>query len=206
MHIRRIAAVVGVTALAGAFVSGPASADTAEAYIGSAAARGLNIKVVTPAVGSQGGGSIQATLGSAFARVSSDQTAKAQGIGQVVPDLASTNKLAEATAGQSVNKPKGCAQAQDLADIVDLGLACGEATASAVDGLPKAFSKGSVAGLTGDGQVALGKLDAVTTPIGAILETALDTVCDTLAGAAAEAGETCDAVETTVQDLVASVL
>lgn len=182
--------------MAAAFVSGPASADTAEAYLGSAAARGLNIKVVTPLTA--GDDALQTTLGSAFAKAGSDQTATAVGIGQVLPDLASTKKEAAASAGQNVSLPKGCAQAHDLADIVNLGLACGEAAASAVGGLPVASAKGSIVGFDVNGQVALTELDAATTAIGGILSGALDTVCATL-------DATCD-VTTTVQDLVTSVL
>jgi hypothetical protein len=204
MHsIRRIAALVGVTALAGAFVSGPASADNAEVFLGSAAARGLNVKVVSPLALDGVPNTLQASLGSAFAEASSAQTAKAEGIGQLLPTLlASTKKTAIANAGESVNLPKGCAQAHDLEGIVNLGLACGSAVANVVNGLPQAHSAGSVAGLNVNGQTALLDLEAATTVVGDTLMGALDTVCDTLADTAEEV---CD-VTTTVKDLVTSIL
>lgn len=200
MHsIRRIAALVGVTALAGAFVSGPASADNAEVFLGSAAARGLNVKVVSPLALEDVPSTLQASLGSAFAEASSAQTAKAEGIGQLLPTLlASTKKTAVANVGESVNQPKGCAEAHDLEGIVNLGIACGSATASAVNGLPQAHSVGSVAGLNVNGQTALEDLEAVTTIVGDTLSGALNTVCQTL-------NQTCD-VTTTLQDLVTSIL
>jgi hypothetical protein len=186
-----------VTALSGAFVAGPATADNAEAYLGSAAARGLNVSLVNPLDASQ---TLQATLGSASANVSSALTAEATGVGQVLPDLATTKKVASASA-QSPTKDAGseCAKALGLADVVNLGLACGSASATVANNLPSAFSEGSVAGLTLDGQTALAGLNSVTTVIGSTLNSALDTVCNTIKGVS------CDAT-TTVKDLVTSVL
>lgn len=204
MHsIRRIAAVVGVTALAGAFVAGPASADNAEVFIGSSAARGLNVKVVSPLALEGVPSGLQASLGSAFAEATSAQTAKAEGIGQLLPTVVgATKQTAVAKAGEAINLDKACAKTVGLEEIVNLGIACGAASASVKDGLPQAHSIGSVAGLSVDGSTALEELDAVTTVIGDTLYGALDTVCETLADTA---DEVCD-VTTTVKDLVTSVL
>ncbi|HEV7886918.1 MAG TPA: hypothetical protein VGO92_05110 [Acidimicrobiales bacterium] len=185
-----------MTALAGAFAAGPASADSAEAYIGSAAARGLNVSVVNPVTPSQ---TVQATLGSATAKASSALTATATGVGQVLPELLSTTKTASASSAKASDNPaEGCAKSLPLLDIVNLGIACGDAEASVSGNLPTAVSSGSVAGLTVDGQTALTALDAATKPIGEALSGVLDTVCSTLS-------QTCPAT-TTVQDLVDSVL
>jgi hypothetical protein len=198
MHkIRRLAAIVGVTALASAFVAGPADAATLETYLGSAAARGLNVKVVNPLTPSQ---NVQATLGSAVAKAASDLTASATGSGQVLPELLSTTRSAAATAGKTDDPAAACALAQNLVDVVAVGVACGDAKASVENNLPVALSEGSIAGLTVDGQTALGitGLNAVTTTIGSTLGSVLNTVCSSLSA-------TCPAT-TTVQDLVSSIL
>lgn len=205
MHsIRRIAAVVGVTALAGAFVAGPASADNAEAYLGSAAARGLNVKVATPAAPGVDANAVQVTLGSAFATAASDMTAKAEGIGQLVPSqLPSTKSTAAAdAAAPSADGGKVCAKSETVAEIVDLGIACGAATATVQNKLPIAESSGSVLGLSVNGSTQLSVLDPVTSVVGPILSGALDQVCETLRPTTEIP---CDAT-TTVKDLVNSVL
>jgi hypothetical protein len=196
LRIRRILAVTAVTALAGAFTTGPASADTAEAYLGSAAARALNVSVVNPLDATQ---AVQATLGAATAKVTSALTADATGTGQATPVLPSTDVVASATKAKLTDDPaKGCAAALPTNDVVNLGLACGDAQASVAGDLPVAISEGSVAGLTVDGQTALSQLGAVTEPIGEALSGVLDQVCSALEQA-------CPAT-TTVQDLVESVL
>lgn len=200
-RIRRLAAVVGVAAMAGAFITNPASAATAEVYLGSAAARGLNISVANPA----GGAPLQATLGSATAKITSALQADATGIGQVVPEVADTKKTASVSGtGKTQTEAPGCAlgtPVDALAKIVDLGVACGSAAASTVNGLPVAESKGSVAGLSVDGSLAIDTLENLgvdTAIIGETLDGVLDQVCDLL-------DATCDAT-TTVKDLVASIL
>lgn len=197
-RIRRLAAAVGVMATAGAFIANPASAARAEAYLGGAAARGLNITVTNPVDGTK----LQATLGSATARVTSALEAQATGIGQVVPTLADTEKTATVSGpGKNADAGSGCALGTPvaaLAQIVNLGVACGSAAASTLNGLPVAESKGSVAGLSLDGSLALDMLGADTTVIGDTLGKVLDPVCEKVA-------QTCDAT-TTVKDLVASVL
>jgi hypothetical protein len=196
MHtFRRLVAVASVTALAGAFAAGPAGADSAEVYTGSAAARGLNISVVNPVDNT----TVQATLGAAAAKAESNLTATATGQGEVVPPVLATVKTASANTGaQSVDAGQGCAQAQAVAGVVNLGIACGSASASVANGLPSAISSGSIAGLGVNGSTALSQLNAVTTPLGQTLGGVLDTVCSDLSA-------TCDAT-TTVKDLVTSIL
>jgi hypothetical protein len=201
-RIRRLAAIAGVTALAAAFVAGPANADTAEVYVGSAAARGFHVSVVSPVDGSVAA----ATLGAASASVDSTIKASSQGAGQITPALPATVRSATATKGSpAVGSDKACALAEDLGaveqlkGIIDLGLACGDATATTANDLPVATAEGSVVGLTVDGQTALTKLtDALPVDIGDTLSGVLGTVCDTLK-------EACPAT-TTVQDLVTSIL
>ena len=194
--IRRLVAVASVTALAGAFATGPASAATAEVYLGSAAGRALNLKIANPVTSE----TLQATLGAATAKATSEVSAEATGVGQALPVLDSTSVKASATqaAPGPDNQDANCAAALPANDIVSLGLACGSASASAVGGLPVAVGEGSVASLTLDTENALKELDAVTTTIGDTLSGALDSVCETLEAA-------CPAT-TTVDDLVTSVL
>jgi hypothetical protein len=195
-RIRRLAAVAGVTALAAAFVAGPASADSAEVYVGSAAARGFHVSVVSPVDGSVAA----VTLGSATASVDSTIKATATGAGQIAPVVGGTVRTATATKGAAaVGSAPECKLPVDLVGIIDLGLACGDATASTANDLPVATAEGSVVGLTVDGQTAVTTLtDALPVDIGETLSGLLDTVCDTLDAA-------CPAT-TTVQDLVSSVL
>lgn len=197
LRIRRLVAVVSVTALAGAFATSPAaSADTAEAYLGSAAARALNLTIANPVDSSQ---AVAATLGAATAKASSAIDAEAVGAGQILPVLESTAVEAKASTAKLTDDPASeCAAALPANDIVNLGLACGDASATVVNNLPVATSKGSVAGLTVDGQNALSELSDVTEPIGEVLSGVLDTVCTTLEA-------TCPAT-TTVQDLITSIL
>jgi hypothetical protein len=198
MHtFRRLVAVVSVTALAATFAAGPSSADVLETYSGTATARGLNISVVTPASASP----IQATLGAASATADSSLKATGTGQGEILPPNLQTVKTATATpSAPSVDAGQGCAQALPLQGIVNLGLACGSASANIAAGnLPVATSEGSIVGLSVDGETALSKLtSAVPVDIGGTLSSALDTVCQTLSA-------TCPAT-TTVNDLVSSIL
>lgn len=196
LRIRRLVAVVGVTALAGAFTTGPASADTAEAYLGSAAGRSLNLSITNPVDATQ---AVQATLGAATAKVTSALDAEAVGAGQVLPVLPSTAVEAKANAATITDNPDGgCAAALPENDIVSLGLACGDAEATVANGLPSASSKGSVASLDVLGETAISELVPVDLPIGETLFGLLDTVCTTLE-------PTCAATDT-VQTLVDSIL
>lgn len=198
--IRRLVAVASVTALAAAFAAGPASADTAEVYIGNAAARALNISVKLPATGQSTPTSAQATLGLATSKAASDLTATATGVGQALPEaIQPTSVTASANSSKLADDPAAsCANAQSPLAGVSLSLACGDASAFVSGNLPKASAEGSVASLSADATSTLQTLDAVTSTIGPVLSQTLDTICNTL-------DATCPAT-TTVQDLVTSVL
>jgi hypothetical protein len=177
--IRRLAAIAGAVAVAGAFVAGPAAADTPEVYAGSAAAKALDLNILGQ----------QATLGVSTAKVSSDLKAAASGAGQLVPQLTSFagNTDASVTGSGSSTKPNTCATPA-LPDPIP----------PVLSNNPVATSTASVAQVAANAQTILQQLNAVTTPIGSTLDGLLTQVCTNLS-------QTCSAT-TTVQDLVNSVL
>lgn len=137
---RRLAAAAGAISLASVFVAGPASAQsTAEAYLGSASGRALNVQVL-----GQG-----ATLGVSSAKVTSQLTAVAEGAGQLA-NAGTTAKVDLSGNGASDTKPDTCALALPVADILDVGLACGSANGSITANNPSASSEGKVAGISLD--------------------------------------------------------
>lgn len=191
--IRRLAAIAGAVAVAGAFVAGPAAADTPEVYAGSAAAKALDLNILGQ----------QATLGVSTAKVSSDLKATATGAGQLVPQLTSFagNTDASVSGSGSSTKPNTCATPalpDPIPTVLSIGAACSSASASVLNNNPVATSTASVAQVAANAQTILQQLNAVTTPIGSTLDGLLTQVCTNLS-------QTCSAT-TTVQDLVTSVL
>ncbi|HVF75327.1 MAG TPA: hypothetical protein VM938_09780 [Acidimicrobiales bacterium] len=199
-RIRRIAAVLGVAALAGAVATGPAQADSPEVFSGSAAGSALDLSVLGK----------QATFGVSAAQANSTGAAKARGIGQATTTVAAidsvvgtygSDKTATATAGTSETKAKSCQPAdlaEELPDFINVGLVCSAAAASGKDGAPSASAEGSVAEASLDAELVVQQLPVDTGVIGGTLAGVLDPVCATLATA-------CPAT-TTVKDLVESVL
>lgn len=218
-RIRRLV-LVGVVALTGAFVAGPAQADSPEVFSGSAAGTALDLSVLGK----------QASLGLSAAKVNSAGVATAMGAGSALPNTGlttpqvdeadvdstdvdellagySSKQVADAKSGEVVDKPRVCQNpsvADALAGIVDIGLVCSSATADNGNH-PSATGKGSVAEadvhvetVIQQLQDALDDTDVADLQIGGTLGGVLDTVCATV-------GETCDAT-TTVNNLVQSVL
>lgn len=198
-RIRRVAVLVGVAALAGAAITGPAQADAPEVFSGSAAGSALDISVLGK----------QATFGVSAAQANSTGAAKARGIGQATSTVAAidsvvgtygSDKTATATAGTSETKDKSCQPADlavDLPDFINVGLVCSAAAASGKDGAPSASAEGSVAEASLDAETVVQDLDD-TADIGGTLAGVLDPVCALLE-------QSCPAT-TTVKDLVESVL
>lgn len=184
-----MAALAAATALAGAFVVQPASAQTAkpESYVGSAAGRALDLSVLSlPTV----------TLGVSTGKVTSLTTSVAEGAGSLGL-VGSTIRAEVANSGTDVKGP-ACAVPLPIANILNVGLACGSATASIADGNPVSTSEGSVAAIDLSGQNLLDSVAPVT-----------DTLTDTVAGALAPVcgllALACPVTDT-VNDVLSSVL
>ncbi|HEX2038870.1 MAG TPA: hypothetical protein VHF47_03945 [Acidimicrobiales bacterium] len=159
-RIRRLAAVVGVAALAGSLVGGPARADSPEVFQGSAAGTALDLAILGK----------QVTLGASAAKADSAGNVEAKGTGilsSTVPavdnalNLKSTQKVATAANGSSDVKPKSCGTGIAVLDAVSLGLACSAAAAKS----------GPAPAATGEGSVVEAGVDAST-----VIETLIETV------------------------------
>ena len=187
--IRRLGALVGAVTLAGALVAPAAGAQTAkpESYLGSAAGRALDLTVLSlPKV----------TLGVSTAKVTSLLTAVAEGAGSL--GLTGATQRAEvANSGSSV-LPNNCAVPLPVAGILNLGLACGSASASITGTNPTGAGEGSVASIDLNGQALLDVAGPITDTLTGTVATALDPVCGLVA-------LTCSATDT-VGDVLASVL
>ena len=187
--IRRLGALVGAVALAGALVAPPAGAQTArpESYLGSAAGRALDLTVLSlPKV----------TLGVSTAKVTSLLTAVGEGAGSL--GLTGATQRAEvANSGSSVLL-NNCAVPLPVAGILNVGLACGSASASITGTNPTGAGEGSVASIDLNGQALLDVAGPITDTVTGTVATALDPVCGLVA-------LTCSATDT-VGDVLASVL
>ncbi|MDQ3758192.1 MAG: hypothetical protein M3394_10130, partial [Actinomycetota bacterium] len=229
VKIRRLAAIVGAAALAGAVVGGPARADSPEVFQGSAAGTALDLSILGK----------QVTLGSSSAKADSTGSAQSKGAGvltttdKAVDDaltLKSTEKVATAS-GSTVttdDKAKSCGTTGPVEiEALTLGLACSSATATSGPS-PSATGAGSVAEAGVDATTVINTiietietvedtsdqdLSAVKdgiTQIGGTVAGLLDPVCEAAQGqpTAQEHGadDLACAATTTVQDLVTSVL
>jgi len=187
--IRRLAGLAGALTLAGALVAPPSTAQTAkpESYIGSAAGRALDLSVLSlPKV----------TLGVSSANVTSLPTAVGEGAGSL--GLAGTTQKAEVTSPGSMTLPSTCAVPLPVAGLLNLGLACGSASASIVDANPVATGEGSVATVDLNGQALLDAVGPLTDTLTGTVATALDPVCGLVS-------LTCTVTDT-VGDVLTSVL
>jgi len=169
--IRGLAALVGAATITGAFVAGPATAQQpkAESYVGSAAGAALDLSVLSlPKV----------TLGVSTSKVTSLPTAVAEGAGSL--GLAGATIKAEVASTGVDTKPQTCAVPLAVGNILNLGLACGSATASIAGGNPVSVSEGSVASVDVSGQNLLAAAAPVTDLVTSTTGTALTTLCGTL--------------------------
>lgn len=217
-RIRRLAAVVGVAALAGSLVGGPARADSPEVFQGSAAGTALDLAILGK----------QVTLGASAAKADSTGKAEAKGAGVLTSTVAevddaltlkSTEKVATASNGSTDNKAKSCGKVVAPVEAVSLGLACSAAKATSGPN-PSATGEGSVAEAGVDASTVIDQLietvEANTpddvpvdvregvTEIGGTIAGLLDPVCEAVQKNA-DSDLACDA-QTTVEDLVTSVL
>ena len=190
--IRRPVALAAAIALTGAFVAGaagPAAAQTAkpESYLGSAAGTALDLTVLSlPKI----------SLGVSTGKVTSLPTSVAEGAGSL--GLAgSTIKAEVANAGSDV-KPETCAVPLPSAGILNIGLACGSASATIANNNPVSTSEGSGATIDLAGQVLLDNVAPITDALSGTVGDALNTLCGALS-------LTCP-VTGTVGDVLNSVL
>ncbi|HEX9970211.1 MAG TPA: hypothetical protein VGB03_08735, partial [Acidimicrobiales bacterium] len=201
-RIRRLAALVGATALAGAFVTGPAQADSPEVFSGSAAGTALDLSILGK----------QAAFGVSNAKVNSAGVATASGAGQLTTTVkeadavlggTSAQQTADAAAGKTVTLERKCATPaipSPLVSVINVGLVCSSASADNTN-QPSASAEGSVAEADVHAETVVKTIEdtaPVDLPIGSTLAGVLDTVCST-------ASTACPAT-TTVNDLVESIL
>lgn len=187
--IRRLAGLAGALTLAGALVAPPATAQTArpETYLGSAAGRALDLTVLSlPKV----------TLGVSSAKVTSLLTAVGEGVGSL--GLVGTLQKAEVANTGTSTLPENCAVPVPVAGILNVGLACGSASASILNNNPVATGEGSVAAVDLNGQTLLDTVGPITETVSDTVATALDPVCGLVA-------LTCGVTDT-VGDVLTSVL
>lgn len=187
--IGRLAGLAGALTLAGALVAPPATAQAArpETYLGSAAGRALDLTVLSlPKV----------TLGVSSAKVTSLLTAVGEGVGSL--GLVGTLQKAEVANTGSSTLPESCAVPVPIAGILNVGLACGSASASILDNNPVATGEGSVAAVDLNGQTLLDSVGPITETVTDTVATALDPVCGLVA-------LTCGVTDT-VGDVLTSVL
>lgn len=171
-RIRRFAAAAGAITLTGAFVAGPATGQTAsaESYVGSAAGKALDLTVLSlPKV----------TLGVSTAKVTSLLTAVGEGAGSL--GLVGSTVRAEIANTGSVNLPNTCAVPLPIAGVVNIGLACGTASASVSNNNPVASGEGSVATVDLSGQTLLNSVAPITDTVTGTVGTGLSAVCGALA-------------------------
>ncbi|MGH9149734.1 MAG: hypothetical protein ACRD0F_05275 [Acidimicrobiales bacterium] len=147
--MRRIGvAVVACLTLSG-YLATPASADTPEAYQGSALGRALNLNLLGN----------QLTLGQATATVDSLLNAVAEGIGQLLPLAPNTVSRSEVAGGGSQTKPEQCFQLAPLGNLLSVKLACSSSSVQVVNNNPVASATGSVASVDLDLSTLLGALN-----------------------------------------------
>ncbi|HUR17544.1 MAG TPA: LPXTG cell wall anchor domain-containing protein [Acidimicrobiales bacterium] len=191
---RRLAAAAGAITLASVFTAGPVSAQsTAEVYLGSASGRALNVQLL----------GVGATLGVSSSKVTSQLTAVAEGAGQLL-NSGTTAKVDLSGNGTSETKPDACAVALPVADILNVGLACGSASGSIAGNNPVANSEGRLAGVTLDVENILG-LAGLNNTVTGLTSSTLGTVKTTVTGLPVVGpilGDVVATVDSTVTDLL----
>ena len=150
-----LAAVVGVN---------PASADSPEAFAGTATARALNLSIL----------GIKVTAGSTTALADSSPKAQASGAGLAL--IAKTVSQAVANGpNASQSPPKACGVDLPIAGLLSVALACSQSSASTTNASPTAVSGANIAAID------VGVLDLVLDLLDPILD-ALVPVVDQVIG------------------------
>lgn len=160
-RVRPLAATAGVLALLMGAFAGPAGAQpSTDVYQGSAAGRGLRLRLLTT----------ELSAGNSSATAASDQTATGTGSGLLVllgtPQGSSTASVPPGdsdedpvnAAAPAPGPPQNCVNALAVA-VVNIRTACSSSVADRTGGLPAAASVGQVA------DVVVGAIAPVLTPI-----------------------------------------
>src|SRR5919107_4159295 len=136
--VRRVGAAAVATLIAGAFVAGPAHAESrAETFLGSATSTALNLNVLGQKL----------TLGFSKADASNPLKAVAEGAGQLLAPASSSKAetTTDNTTKQDANKCATPALPDALAAILNIGAGCSSSFVEVKNGVPHAVSEGSVA-------------------------------------------------------------
>ncbi|MEN3315511.1 MAG: hypothetical protein V7605_1745 [Acidimicrobiaceae bacterium] len=167
---RLCALALSAMVVAGLFASTPASADNAEAFAGSAAARALNLNAL----------GIKVTAGSTDALATSSPEAHAKGAGLAL--IADSASKADATAaGQNPSTPQACALHIPISGILDVAAACSQSAASTLDANPLAASTATVAAIdVGLVNLVLQLLQPILDALTPVLDQVIGTVTGTL--------------------------
>jgi LPXTG-motif cell wall-anchored protein len=181
---------LGVALVAGllttAFIAGPASADTPEAFVGNAAGRALGLNVL----------GTDLTFGVSSANVTAPINALAKGVGQLLPSVVASQQSTASTDNSTDSKPLLCGPISlpsQLSSIITLDTACSQTLAAVTGGLAHASSLGSVASLSLSANTILSQL-----PIQSTLAQVLTPLTHT--------NTPLDPVTTSLEQLVTSVL
>jgi hypothetical protein len=169
---RRGGAIALSVLIVSAFLASPASADTTvetrpESFIATANARALYLELL----------GIKVSAGSSGIEISSGPSAKATGAGLLLaPGTVST--LATTGPNQKEAPPKACVLNIDppLLNLLGLQTACGEARVDSTPGMPQAFGKGQVLGLTLGGAQLLAILQPVLDALVPLLDQTIGAV------------------------------
>jgi len=186
--VRGIAGIVLTGLIMAAFMSGPASADTPENFVGNAAGRALAIKLLGQDL----------TFGVSSANVTAPLTGLAKAAGQILPSVVASQQSSANANNANDTKPEVCGPISlpsQLSSIISLQTACSATLAKVTDGLVTASSTGRVAGLDLSANTVLSQL-----PIQSTLAQILTPITS------AAQGTPLDPVLTTVGQLTNSVL
>ncbi|MDQ1375529.1 MAG: hypothetical protein QOJ09_2867 [Actinomycetota bacterium] len=200
--IRRLAAIAMVATVVGALVGvAPASADTPERFVGSAAGRALDISLLRTSL----------SFGDATGTVNSALDPVASAAGQVLPSLVGATKATTASGTKVDGETCGLPQLPDpLGSALQLGVACSTSTASVLDGLKSTASNGYVAsvGLDASSLLSLLPLPDVLgqVPLDQVTGTAKDALAPILGPVADATGlqidQTVDTLTGVLKDLL----
>src|SRR3954468_7209062 len=120
--IQGIAGVVLAALMVTVFISGPASADTPENFVGNAAGRALAIKVL----------GTDLTFGTSSANVTAPLSGLAKAAGQILPTVVASQQSSPTTNGAHDTKPQVCGPISlpsQLSSIISLDTACSATSA-----------------------------------------------------------------------------
>jgi hypothetical protein len=179
--IRRVGSAAVACLLLSAFVSGPASAQPLETFLGNAAGRALGLSIANQSL----------SLGTSSAAVDSTLKAVAESAGALnVPLLSGSNAGKVEVVGNNTSQSTGekCATPKLplVGDILNVGVGCSSSLAEVKDNNPHALATGTVARIDLNAQTLAGtpikSLQNVISPVlgGGPVDQVLQTVNNTV--------------------------